>query len=243
MNKLLTIFTLLVILTSCQKEQLSQVEMPNSEPLMINKAHQSKFPYMGTLFIDLDGATLDGAWSMGNPIQLSPSGITNPIVIDSIFNRITKAFSQFNLLVTLDSNLYLKTPVGSKQRLVLTQSNEWYTYGGIGGVSYTGSFFYKDTPSCFVFTKLFEYNWKSIAEASIHELGHSLGLAHQSLWVNGTFVKEYRDSVYMGTSYNMPYGGNWTTGLTPIGKYQDDVLTINTNLTRGLKGNKRRISH
>jgi hypothetical protein len=171
----------------------------------------------------------------GSIVTVGESGITNPIELDSIFNRVYKAFTQFNLIVTTDTTVYNQTAPGRRQRLVLTKDYQWFgsTYGG---VSFQGSFYWDDPAPDFVFTSLYNYYWPNIAEAAIHEFGHTLGLKHQSLWVNGVKVNEYRDSVYMGKSYNMPYGGHWATGLNSVGNYQDDVALITQYLSNKTSG-------
>lgn len=96
---------------------------------------------------------------------LAPSGLEQ-WKRDSIMAHINSAFASYGLTFI--------TTGDASQTAVLTPDNEWY--GDAGGVAMNGS--YGTGKECFIFTDLLYYDWKYIAKATIHELGHTFGLHH-----------------------------------------------------------------
>jgi hypothetical protein len=126
-------------------------------------------------------------------------------------------------------------------RVVLTTSSSWY--GSAGGVAYTNSFTWGDNTPCFVFTALLGYNLKNISEAASHEIGHTLGLNHQSAYDaicnktseynQGTGSGEIGWAPIMGVGYyrNVTL---WHYGSNPFGcSYMQDDLGIIAGTTNG----------
>lgn len=194
-----------------------------------------------TLFLDFDGHLVNGtSWNYNGPISCSPSNLTAS-QIEQIFYRVAEDYRPFNVNVTTDSLIYWAAPANSRMRIVLTVTSSWY--GSAGGVAYIGSFTWGDNTPAFVFTALLNYNTKYIAEAASHELGHTLGLRHQSAY-DGNCIKtaEYNAGTgsgeiawapIMGVGYyrNMTL---WNNGANPYGctNYQDD-LGIITSASNG----------
>lgn len=127
--------------------------------------------------------------------------------IEEIWNRVTEDFIPFHVNVTtVDPGIEALRKVGAEDtqwgiRNVVTADTEGC---GCGGIAYIDSFNWDiDNP-------VFVYNTgaKSVAEASSHEVGHSLGLSH-----DGTSTTGY----YTGH-------GNGETGWAPlmgVGYYQN----------------------
>jgi hypothetical protein len=110
-------------------------------------------------------------------------------------------------------------------------------------VAFTNSFTWGDNTPCFVFTALHNYNLKNISEAASHEIGHTLGLSHQSAYDavcnktaeynagNGT--GEIGWAPIMGVAYyrNVTL---WHHGSSPWGcTYLQDDLGIITGSNNG----------
>jgi hypothetical protein len=107
-------------------------------------------------------------------------------------------------------------------------------------VAYINSYSWGDNTPCFVFTALLNYNSKQIAEAASHEVGHTLGLRHQSAYDaycnktseynSGNGSGEIGWAPIMGVGYyrNMTL---WNYGANPYGcnAYQDDLSIITAN--------------
>jgi len=194
-------------------------------------------------FLDFDGYfLLTPYWYGGNPIQLSPAMI-GAVAIDSILSLVREDFSGFNIIITTDSSLYFSANKFKRQRLVVTQSWEWYAK--TGGVSYVGSMKWGNDIPCFVFSSLLKFNPKFVGECVSHELGHTIGLYHQSSYdANCNFINEYNSgdrlgsgnyiSIYapiMGVSINAQYGV-WWNGANSFGcnSIQNDTLVIRNTL-------------
>ncbi|RYZ52312.1 MAG: hypothetical protein EOO14_16915, partial [Chitinophagaceae bacterium] len=190
------------------------------------------------VFLDFDGHVVEGtSWNTGSAIACDGSGM-NATQIVTIFNRIAEDYRPFTMNVTTDSAVYEAAPVDHRVRVVLTTSSAWY--GSAGGVAYINSFTWGDNTPCFVFTALLGYNTKNIAEAASHEIGHTLGLRHQSSYDAvcnktseynaGKGAGEIGWAPIMGVGYyqNMTL---WNYGANPFGcnAIQDDLSIITGN--------------
>jgi hypothetical protein len=199
-------------------------------------------PVVGTgswvIFLDFDGYYVsESEWTAQNeglPFYATPSGLSST-EIKNIVDSVTADFSQFrNINITTDSNTYNSASVVRRQRVAITQYNEWY--GSTGGVAYIESIKWGKDVACFVFSKALSYSQKRIAECISHETGHTLGLYHQILCSSiGTFVTEYNSGTgtsttgrapIMGNSYARP--GYWWVGPNAFGcnNTQNDSLII-----------------
>lgn len=187
------------------------------------------------VFLDFDGHTVDGtAWNWNGPF-VCDSATLNAAQITGIFNRIAEDYRPFTINITTDSTKYWAAPATHRMRVVFTTSSSWY--GAAGGVSYINSFTWGDNTPCFVFTALLNNNTKYIAEAASHEIGHTLGLRHQSLY-DGQCNKlaEYHSGFGSGEIGWAPIMGVgyyrnftlWHYGSNPFGcnDMQDDLSII-----------------
>ena len=209
----------------------AQVPVYNSYPSSSN-----------VIFLDFDGHNVEGtSWNSSGPIYCNGSNLSQD-QITTIFNRVAEDYRPFTVNVTTDSTKYYAAPAERRMRVVLTTSSSWY--GSAGGVAYINSFNWGDNTPCFVFTALLGYNTKNIAEAASHEVGHTLGLRHQSSYDavcnktseynSGKGSGEIGWAPIMGVGYyqNMTL---WNYGANPFGctAYQDD-LSIITRSANGI---------
>lgn len=195
------------------------------------------------IFLDLDGQTINGTyWNSNGPIVCGPANM-NASQITEIFNRVAEDFRPFNINVTTDSTRYWAAPIKKRMRVIITTSNGWYG-SGAGGVSFVNSFTWGDNTPCFIFTALLGYNAKAVAEASSHEVGHTLGLRHQASY-NASCARtaEYNAgqgsgeigwAPIMGVGYYQNFTV-WNMGPTPTSctSIQNDLETI-TNSKNGI---------
>lgn len=191
-----------------------------------------------TVYLDFDGHYLEGSsWNYNGPLTLGPANITNDQITE-IFNRVSEDYRPFNINITTDSTKYWSAPAMQRMRVILTVTSGWY--GAAGGVSYINSFTWGDNTPCFVFTALLNYRTKYIAEAASHEIGHTLGLNHQSAYdVNCNKTDEYNAGKGTGEISWAPVMGVgyyrnftlWHYGSNPWGctSYQDDLSIITGN--------------
>jgi hypothetical protein len=170
------------------------------------------------IFLDFDGHTVTGtSWNFTGSIVCGGAGLDSSQVT-AVFNRVAEDYRPFNINITTDSVIFLRAPMNSRMRVIVTVTSEWY--GQSGGVSFINSFTWGDDTPCFVFSALLGFDTKYIGEASSHEAGHTLGLYHQS---------KYDSNCVKLSEYN--YGsGTGEIGWAPImgaGYYQNLTLWNN----------------
>lgn len=160
--------------------------------------------------------------------------------INEIFQRVATDFRIFDINVTTDSLRYAATDPLRRMHIIITPTYEWY--GSAGGVALVGSFGWGDDTPCWVFSTLLNNDSKYIAEAISHEMGHTLGLLHQSRF--DTVCQktlEYADGSGQGSEGWAPIMGvsyyrnvsTWTVGTSEQGctSLQDDVQIISQRLS------------
>jgi hypothetical protein len=191
------------------------------------------------ILLDFDGHNVNTPyWNSGVPFYATPSGLSST-EISNILAEVRKDYSQFPITVTTDSAIYLAANSIKRQRIVITQYNEWYgNFAGgvayIGGIDWGGGYIQGvgEVPA-FVFSKALSYNQKYIWETISHETGHTLGLYHQAKYdTSCKYVSDYFDgglspnAPIMGNSFNKP--GIWWIGPSSSGctSVQNDSLII-----------------
>jgi hypothetical protein len=193
------------------------------------------------LFLDFDGHNVvDQYWTAqngGKSFYATPSGLSST-EINNIVDSVRKDFEQFGpIAITTDSTVYYAASLVRRQRVIITESFEWYCgpTACAGGVAYIGSIEWGKDVSCFVFSKALAYKQKSIAETISHESGHTLGLYHQSRCDETTFISEYNPGFGTGSTSRAPIMGSsmarigyWWIGPNSFGcsSIQNDSILI-----------------
>lgn len=201
-----------------------------------------------TAFLDFDGQTVDDIyWRPFNGdsiVYCSPSLLNNASMI-KVFNHVAEDFRPFNINITTDSSVYFAAPITTRVRVIITPTFRWY--GTSGGVAYVESFRWGLNTPCFVFDTLLSQNDKRVAEAVSHEIGHTLGLYHQSRYLHeGTdtcrFSVEYHPgrgsgdiawAPIMGNSYDRNMG-LWHIGRTLSCTTIQNDLSIISSTANGI---------
>jgi len=133
-----------------------------------------------TVYLDFDGAVVEGTlWNEDGKIIAEPSGLS-PATITFIHKLISDHFKIFNLNVTTDPAVYDRAPARQRIRIIITPDGSWY--GPATGVSAIGSFVWGDDTPAWVFTHALSDNPAFIAASATHQIGHCLGLQHQSVY-------------------------------------------------------------
>jgi len=205
------------------------LKVSTAQQLPILNSHSSA---NATVYLDFDGETVQSLlWNYGNTLECAPAGLTAQQITE-IFNRVAEDFRPFEINITTDANRFLSAPPDQRMRVIITPNS---FIDGVGGVSYTGSFSWGDDTPCFVFcNKLGPNQPKMVAECCSHEVGHTLGLAHQSRYdatcaLTASGNGETSWASIMGNSYYRNMSG-WNNGPTPQGcnNLQDNLSTITT---------------
>jgi hypothetical protein len=146
-------------------------------------------PASATVYLDFDGAEVDGTiWNEQGKIIAEPSGLS-PASITWIHKIIAEHFKLFNLNITTDPSVYERAPVQQRVRIIITPDGSWY--GPVTGVSAIGSFVWGDDTPAWVFMNAVSDNPSFIAASATHQIGHTLGLQHQSIYDSyGSMITE-----------------------------------------------------
>ncbi len=192
-----------------------------------------------TIYLDFDGHTVDGTtWNWNGPIHAAPTIISNE-AIEEIFKRVAEDFRIFNLNITTDSTVFANAPFSKRERVIITPTSNWYTKPA-GGAALVNSFLWGDDTPVWVFSDFLFNDPKYISEAISHEVGHSLGLHHQSKYNDKcNLTKEYAEGIgdkeigwapIMGENY-YKNTTTWHTGTSVIGCdfIQNDIEVIVRN--------------
>ncbi|HRE52183.1 MAG TPA: hypothetical protein PK339_12220 [Flavitalea sp.] len=199
-----------------------------------------------TVYLDFDGHFVRGtSWNWDSAIHAAPSGLSQA-AIDEILNRVTEDYRIFEIDIVIDSIIYENAPLEKRLRVIITPTHNWY--GNAGGVAFVGSFIWGDDTPAWVFNTLLENNPKYIAESISHEIGHTLGLQHQSKYNNNNcqLIAEYYEgggsgevgwAPIMGASYYKNLSvWHYGTSIEGCSVIQNDIAII----TQGAHGLKMR---
>jgi hypothetical protein len=196
------------------------------------------------IWFDIDGTTVNSPmWNYGQPLVCAPSPWRNSADSTAYFLRRIKDFMYpFRIVVTYDSLVYAAAPVSQRIRCIVTPTGAWYSPGTLG-VAYVTSFSWGDDTPFFVFQQsLNATNFLNLIETAKHEIGHPLGLYHQSKYDSTTCGLQQSLSQGYGTGelswapvMGWPLVRNantWSSGPTPNGCtfLQDNLnIIISTN--------------
>ncbi|MBI1830674.1 MAG: pre-peptidase C-terminal domain-containing protein, partial [Planctomycetes bacterium] len=195
-----------------------------------------------TVFLDFDGYTT------GDVTGTSWDNLTSPAwdysangpaftdvekqIIQKVWVRVAEDFAPFNIDVTTqdpgDEALRKSGTADDRWgiRVVITPNDA--PAPGSGGVAYIGSFNFSNLTPVYVFNT----GEKGVAEASSHEVGHSLALSHDGTATlgyyggQGTGITSW--GPIMGASYN-PNVTQWSKGeYAGANNKEDDLSMITT---------------
>ncbi len=144
--------------------------------------------------------------------------------IKDIWKRVAEDYMPFNINVTTDIRVYLAAPAASRQRCCYTT-----TPITAAGVAYIGSWNWGSDTVCWSVY----YVGKAAAEVGSHEVGHTLGLAHQGQTGGGEYYGgqgggETGWAPIMGVGYYQPVT-TWAKGeYQNANQPQDELATIIT---------------
>jgi hypothetical protein len=124
------------------------------------------------VLLDFDGQYVEKTfWNNGDPINAAPSGMDASTQTE-IWEMVSEDYQPFQINITTDEAVYLKAAPKNRTRCIFTPTTT--AAPGQAGVSYVGSFSWGNETPCWVFNT----GVKGAGEAAAHEIGHTLGLAH-----------------------------------------------------------------
>ncbi|MEK7954169.1 beta strand repeat-containing protein [Luteolibacter soli] len=144
--------------------------------------------------------------------------------IKDIWKRVAEDYMPFNINVTTDIKVFLAAPAASRQRCCFTT-----TPVTAAGVAYFGSWNWGNDTVCWSVY----YVGKAAAEVGSHEVGHTLGLAHQGQtggveYYGGHGGGETGWAPIMGVGYYQAVT-TWAKGeYANANQPQDELSTITT---------------
>jgi hypothetical protein len=164
-------------------------------------------------------------------VEYARPDVSNSTIKD-IWKRVAEDYMPFNINVTTDIKVYLAAPAASRQRCCFTT-----TPVTAAGVAYYGSWNWGNDAVCWSVY----YVGKAAAEVASHEVGHTLGLHHQTQDIpNGTNAPTHHEyygghgggetgwAPIMGVGYYQPVT-TWAKGeYQYAGQPQDELLTTTT---------------
>ncbi len=193
----------------------------SSVPADITKLH-SNINAPTTVYLDFDGEyVVCPDWNQGNPIDAMPSNLS-PEDIYTIWSIVAEDFSPFNVDITTDRAYYDSKPFGVKHMNIFTPTTTASPEDG--GVAQLNSF----TRNYFCPSWSFNLTVKAAGETASHEIGHTLGLAHDGLlspkydyyWGQGIWAP------IMGAAFDKAVS-QWSRGqYTSASNLQDDLSII-----------------
>lgn len=185
-------------------------------------------------YLDMDGQIVSGTnWAGGGTITARGlvGTLSNAQMLE-ICNRTAEDFSPFDINVTTEESVYLAAPSSSRIRCIISPDNEWY--GSAGGVAYLNSFTWTGDTPCWVFSDQLSNSPRYIAEASSHEIGHTLSLRHDGrispseAYYQGHGVGEVGWAPIMGVGYYKLLV-QWSKGeYLSANNLEDDLSRITT---------------
>lgn len=199
---------------------------------------------VAVIYVDFNGGVVSGtSWNTSGDITYDVSGLTLTEE-QTIIDGMTQDYAKYNALVTSDKSIYDAADPSKRTWAIVTESYEWYcgTTPCAGGVGFVGSMFWGSKTPCWIFSSALSYSTKYIRDAATHEVGHTIGLYHQSVYdASCTKTAEYNPgnstcdcAPNMGVAYNRTYNQWWvgpnSQSCTTI---QDDDKVITSKV--GLK--------
>ena len=200
------------------------------------------------IYLDFDGHTdtTPGFWKDGAYAPVFNVSGDDPAVFSTdernriieIWQRVSEDYAMFDIDVTTEEpSVEALRKSGSSDvqygmRCVIGGSGSLWYGNNVGGVALSGTFNANQDVPCWVFpVGGTGFGAKNVAEAASHEVGHTLGLAHDGVQGGtGAYTGQGNWAPIMGVSYSKPIS-HWSKGeYASPNNTQDDLAVM---LTKG----------
>jgi len=162
------------------------------------------------------------------------SGYSDSIQL-KVLNETREFFKDYDVTVTTDEYLYNSYPVKKRYRAVISttkvlrENGFWVTE--MTGIAYYNIHYLGDTSAAYINAEGYHKSDKYVAANIAHEVGHLIGLAHQSVFEGVQTIAEYRPATKDSIAPIMgnPTAGNrfvWYDGTNDFGQYQSDTAIL-----------------
>ncbi len=221
-------------------------------PLVV-PAYHSNLNASQKIFLDFDGHVVTGTfWNPGNdgnPIHAPAFDTDGDIFtfnqtelnrILDVWERVAEDFAPFAVDVTTeDPGTALFEAGGQGIRVLISTNvdderlggtgNQWFDPAG--GVAYVDSWDWTTDTPAWVFADRLSNVAKSIAEASSHEVGHTVGLSHDGVLGGDAYFKGHGNwAPIMGNSYNRDVS-QWSRGeYDQANNTENDLAIISSRI-------------
>jgi hypothetical protein len=201
----------------------------------LNKISIKPIKNKTVILLDFDGHEVKDM--VGTPpFKVGDSGLDS-IQIQEAVNVVKEDYSPFNVIITTDEEVYQKAKETERVRCVITDSYQYFEryYAG-RAYAYVGT---NVDFHCYVLSNALNYNTLDIGNTISHEVGHTLGLKHQSTWSKGLLIDVYNPgnpswAPIMGTCEGNKFI-TWYKGSTVFGENEiEDEVEVLTK-TVGVK--------
>lgn len=200
------------------------------------------------LYLDFDGETVSGTpWNSnytdGRAINAAPANLSTA-TMERIWNQVSEDFRPFTVNVTTRRTVYDAASAANRMLAIITTSDGWYNgtkpwNEQAGGVAYISSFGSSSHRVCWIFSNKLS-GASTLAMATSHELGHTLGLQHWGVSGKAYYEGHGSAPVSWGPLMGAPYwtylaqwsNGDYANSRRAGGGSQDDVAIISTKLPR-----------
>lgn len=217
----------------------------DSNPAAIVPNFDSVPSATAVIYLDFDGQVVTNtSWNSLKSISSINAASSNlsSTEIQEVCRRVSEDFSPFNVTVTTSLARYLNAPETRRIRVIITPSSSWF--GMAGGVASLNSFTWTGDTPCWTFEDNLG-SAKDVAEATSHEVGHTLGLRHDGKLPAGSDTSPSGEYYYgldnstaswgpiMGASYR-PQFVQWSRGEYGGATNTEDDLSIITSSANGI---------